>query len=49
MALVALDVAWRIEVVVVARGDVVVGQQVGDIETDDLSGVIVYCSGFDAF
>jgi hypothetical protein len=47
MALVAFDVSWCIEVVVVAWRDVVVGQQVGDIETDDLSGVVVCCSSFD--
>ena len=48
MALIALDVAWRIEVVVVARRDDLAGQQVSDIETNDLSGIIVCCGGFDA-
>lgn len=48
MALIALDVAWRIEVVVVARSDVFVRDQVSDIETDNLGGIIVSCSGFDA-
>ena len=49
MALVALNVAWRVEIVVVARCDFLVWQQVSDIETDDLSGVIVYCGSFDSF
>ena len=48
VALVALDVTWRIEIVVVARCDVLVGQQIGDVETNDLSRVIVGCGSFDA-
>lgn len=46
MALVALDVTWRIEVVVVARRNVLAGQQVGDVETDDLARIIISCSSF---
>ena len=41
MALVALDVAWRIKIVVVAGCDVLVGQQVSNVETDDISSIIV--------
>jgi hypothetical protein len=48
VALVALDVAWRIEVVVVARRDDLAGQQVSNVETDDVSSIIVCCGGFDA-
>ena len=48
MALVALDVAWRIEIVVVSRSDFFVRQQVGDVETDNLGGIIVRRSSFDA-
>lgn len=48
MALVALDVAWRVEIVVVARRDFLTRQQVGDVETDNLGGIIVRRSSFDA-
>lgn len=43
-----MEIAGRIEVVVVARCDFCAGQQVGDVEADDLGGIIVRCSGFDA-
>lgn len=49
MALVALDVTWGVEIVVVSRCDVLVGQQVSDVEADNLSGVIVCRRSFDAF
>lgn len=47
MALIALEVCRRIEIVVMARRDVLVGQKVRDVETDDLSGIVVCCSSFD--
>ena len=43
-----MDIARRLEVVVIARSDVLVGQQIGNVETDDLGSIIVCCSGFDA-
>jgi hypothetical protein len=48
VALVALDVAWCIKVVILARRDVLLGQQVSDVETDDLDGIVVSCSSIDA-
>jgi len=48
MALVALEIAGRIEVVVVARRDFFTGQQVGNVKANDLGGIIVRGSGFDA-
>lgn len=49
MALVALDVAGRIEVIIVARRDVFTGQEPCDVEADDLSRIVVCRRGFDAF
>jgi hypothetical protein len=49
MALVALDVARRVKIVIVARCDVLAGQQAGHIEADDLCSVVIGGSGFDAF
>lgn len=44
-----MEVSRRIEVVVMARRDVLVRQRVRDVEADDLSGIVVCCSSFDTF
>ena len=49
VALIALEVPWGVEVVVKSRRDGFVGQEVGDVEADDLSAIVVCCCGFDAF
>jgi hypothetical protein len=46
MALVALDISGGVEVVVMARCDGLRGQQVGNVEADDICGVIIGGSGF---
>jgi hypothetical protein len=46
MTLVALDISGGVKVVVIARCDGLRGQKVGDVEADDLCGVIIGGSGF---